>query len=152
MIVSLRRFLCAVTLAFAALVHMPAWAAELEPLAIETADGGTLKFDVEVMRTDADRMRGLMFRRDLPPDRGMLFEFPGKEPIQMWMKNTYLPLDMIFFRDGRVLSIAENTEPLSERIISSAGNATQVIEVNAGTAQRLKIKVGDRLIFPVTKR
>lgn len=69
----------------------------------------------------------------------------------MWMKNTYLPLDMIFFRDGRVLSIAENTEPLSERIISSDGPATQVVEVNAGTAQRLKIKIGDRLIFPAKR-
>ncbi len=146
----LRRALFAAILSVLPFFHVPAIAAELEPLAIETADG-TRNFDVEVMRTDADRMRGLMFRRDMLPDRGMLFEFPGKEPIQMWMKNTYLPLDMIFFRDGRVLSIAENTEPFSERIISSDGPATQVVEVNAGTAQRLKIKVGDRLIFPVKR-
>ena len=150
MIALLKRTLLAALLSVLPLLHAPAMAADLEPLAIETADG-TRTFQVEVMRTDAERMRGLMFRRDLLPDRGMLFEFPGKEPIQMWMKNTYLPLDMIFFRGGRVLSIAENTEPLSERIISSDGPATQVVEVNAGTAQRLKIKVGDRLIFPAKR-
>ena len=147
----LRRTLYAAALCLLAFVHTPVSAAELEPLAIETT-GGTRNFQVEVMRSDADRMRGLMFRRDMLPDRGMLFEFGGREPIQMWMKNTYLPLDMIFFRDGRVISIAENTEPLSERIISSGESATQVIEVNAGTAQRLNIKVGDRLVFPAPAR
>lgn len=125
-----------------------AWAAALEPLAIETA-GGVRRFEVEVMRSEADRARGLMFRRDLQADRGMLFEFEREEPIQMWMKNTYLPLDMIFVgRDRRVVSVARDTEPLSERIVSSGKPAVAVIEVNAGTAARLGIAPGDKVMFP----
>lgn len=77
MIDLLRRVVLATALLLVPLLHAPASAAELEPLAIETADG-TRTFQVEVMRTDADRMRGLMFRRDLLPDRGMLFDFSGK--------------------------------------------------------------------------
>lgn len=101
------------------------------------------------MRSEADRARGLMFRRDLQADRGMLFEFEREEPIQMWMKNTYLPLDMIFVgRDRRVVSVARDTEPLSERIVSSGKPAVAVIEVNAGTAARLGIAPGDRVVFP----
>ena len=70
-------------------------------------------FAVEVMRTDAEREKGLMFRRFLPEDRGMLFDFKTEQPVMMWMKNTYIPLDMIFMkRDGTVSHIAENAEPV----------------------------------------
>ena len=92
--------------------------AGLETLQIVSSGGKTHRFSVEVMRNDEERARGLMFRRFMPADRGMLFDFKVEKPVMMWMKNTYIPLDMIFVaRDGRIVSIAENTEPLSERRI-----------------------------------
>lgn len=148
---SVRR-LCGAAAVLMLALAAPARAAPLEPLDIETKSG-VRHFEVEVMRTDADRSRGLMFRRDLPADRGMLFLFDTEERVAMWMKNTYLPLDMVFFgRDGRVVSIARDTEPLSERIISSGAPAASVVEFNAGTAARAGIETGDRLIFPAPKR
>lgn len=117
----------------------------LESLDVQTATGHH-QFSVEVMRTDAQRAKGLMFRRFLPPDRGMLFDFKVEQPVMMWMKNTFIPLDMIFIaRDGSIVSIAENTEPLSERIISSNGPVFAVLEVNGGTAQSISAKSGDRV-------
>jgi uncharacterized membrane protein (UPF0127 family) len=99
---------------------------------------------VEVMRTEADRERGLMERRFLPADRGMLFQFDREQHVMMWMKNTYIPLDMIFLsRAGVVTHIAENAEPLSEAIISSNGPAFGVLEVNAGFARKIGLKDGD---------
>jgi uncharacterized protein len=115
----------------------------LESLSIVTASGPH-DFSVEVMRTDAGRERGLMFRRYLPRDRGMLFDFDFEQPVMMWMKNTYLPLDMVFIdRKGRVVGIAADTEPLSEKIIPSGAPAYAVLEVNAGTAARIGLKLGD---------
>ena len=126
--------------------------AALEPLQIVAASGAKFSFQVEVMRTDAERAKGLMFRRFLPADRGMLFDFKTEQPVMMWMKNTYLPLDMIFIsRKGLVTHVAENAEPLSERIISSNGPVFAVLEVNAGTAARLGIKAGDRVDHPLFK-
>ena len=136
---------------FASAAPPPASAADLEPLDFETA-AGPRHFQVEVARTDADRERGLMFRRNLPPDRGMLFRFEKEDRIYMWMKNTYLPLDMIFVgKDGRVVSVARNAEPLSERIISSQEPATAVVEVIAGVADRNGISKGDRMVFPASR-
>ena len=107
---------------------------------------GVHRFTVEIAITDEQRARGLMFRRELPEGRGMLFDFYREQPITMWMQNTYIPLDMIFIRgDGRVLSIAENTEPLSTRVIGSGGPARAVLEVIAGTAKKLGIRPGDRV-------
>ena len=121
----------------------------LEPLEIVTASGPQ-KFMVEVMRDDAQRARGLMYRRSMPQDRGMLFDFKREEPVSMWMKNTYLSLDMVFIdRTGRVVGLAENTEPLSERIIPSGAPAYAVLEVNAGVAQRMGLKLGDRVRHPL---
>lgn len=125
---------------------MPAAAQALEPLTIVTATGQRHAFFVEVMRTDEDRAKGLMFRRHLPADRGMLFDFKRVEPVSMWMQNTYLSLDMLFVRpDGVIANIAEHTEPLSTRIVPSSGPVLGVLEVNAGTAARLGIAAGDRL-------
>ncbi len=121
----------------------------LEKLEIVTASGPH-DFAVEVMRTDADRERGLMFRKHLPADRGMLFDFKTAAPVMMWMKNTYIPLDMVFVgADGRVISTAENAEPLSERIIPSHGAALGVLEVNAGTVARIGVKPGDKVDNPM---
>jgi uncharacterized protein len=127
-------------------------AAEPETLTIVTASGRHA-FKVEVMRTDAERERGLMFRKFLPADRGMLFDFKKVEPVMMWMKNTYLPLDMVFIGpDGRVVSTAENAEPLSERIIPSGGPVLGVLELNAGTVGRDGVKAGDRVENPMFPR
>ncbi len=118
-------------------------------LSIETSSGSH-GFDVEVMRTNAELERGLMFRRKLASDSGMLFDFKSPQNVSMWMKNTYLPLDMVFIgRDGRVVSVKEDAEPLSERIISSGGPVVGVLEVNAGTAKRIGVKVGDLVRHPM---
>ncbi|WP_245257427.1 DUF192 domain-containing protein [Methylocapsa acidiphila] len=120
----------------------------LETASFATASGPH-EFKVEVMRTEQERQRGLMFRRFLPQDRGMLFIFETERPVAMWMKNTYLPLDMIFIgRSGGVVSVAENAEPLSEKIIPSGGPVFAVLEVNAGVAARIGLKPGDLLRSP----
>ena len=94
-----------------------------------------------------------MFRRELPEGTGMLFDFHREQDVSFWMKNTYIPLDMIFIRaDGRILRIAENTEPLSERLIPSGGPIRAVLEVIGGTAQKLGIAPGDRVASPIFKR
>jgi uncharacterized membrane protein (UPF0127 family) len=103
--------------------------------------------------TDEQRSRGLMFRRSLPAGHGMLFDFKSDQVISMWMRNTYISLDMIFIRnDGTIVRIAENTEPLSERIISSGGPVRAVLEVIAGTSRRLGLGPGDRVAHPMFRR
>ena len=137
---------CVVPTIAAAQAPAVAAASAIEPLEIDTKSGAK-RFSVEVMRTDAEREKGLMFRRFLPEDRGMLFDFKTEQPVMMWMKNTYLPLDMIFIRrDGTISRIAENAEPLSERIIPSGGPAYAVLEVNAGTARKMGIAPGDKVV------
>lgn len=113
---------------------------------------GVHVFAVEVADTDAERAKGLMFRNHLAEGRGMLFDFRREQDVAMWMQNTYIPLDMLFVRgDGRILRIAENTEPLSTRIIPSGGPVRAVLEVIAGTARKLGIAPGDRVAFPIFK-
>ncbi|RDI59785.1 DUF192 domain-containing protein [Microvirga subterranea] len=130
-----------------------AYAQALESLAIVSPSGQRQSFQVEVARNEADRAQGLMFRRTMPADRGMLFDFGRVEPVAMWMQNTYLPLDMLFIRpDGTIARIAANTEPLSTRTIPSGEPVLAVLELNAGTAARLGIKAGDRIEHPLFKR
>jgi uncharacterized protein len=127
------------------LVSSGAEAQQFEPLTIVTASGRHA-FSVEVARDDETRAQGLMYRRSLDPDRGMLFDFKRVEPVAMWMQNTYVSLDMLFIRpDGTIARIAANTEPLSTRTIASGEPVLAVLELNAGTASRLGIKVGDRV-------
>lgn len=124
-------------------------AAELQTLEIVTRSGVHV-FTVEVAKTDQERATGLMYRRELPEGRGMLFDFSPEQQVSMWMKNTFIPLDMIFIRgDGRILRIAENTEPQSEKIISSGGLARGVLEVIGGTARKYGIAPGDRVAHPL---
>jgi uncharacterized membrane protein (UPF0127 family) len=121
----------------------------LETLEIITASG-VVPFSVEVMRTDEELQKGLMFRKDLPEGRGMLFDFRPERNVTMWMKNTLIPLDMIFIQgDGRIIRIAENTEVQSEKHIPSGGPVRGVLEVIAGTAKKLGIKPGDRVAHPL---
>jgi uncharacterized membrane protein (UPF0127 family) len=117
----------------------------LEKLEIVTSNG-THEFSVEVMRDGPQRERGLMFRRFLAEDRGMLFDFETERPVMMWMKNTYLPLDMVFIgRSGKVVGVAENAVPLSEKIISSGVPTFAVLELNAGAAARISLRIGDSI-------
>lgn len=120
---------------------------ERSTLKIETADA-VHSFDIEVAKSDEQRARGLMFRNELAPDAGMLFLYRRDRVLTMWMANTYLPLDMLFIgADGRIVRIAENTIPLSRSTISSRKRARAVLELNAGTARRLGIRVGDRVVY-----
>ena len=129
----------------------PASAAELQPLEIVTKSGVHV-FSVEMARTEQERETGLMYRKELPDGRGMLFDFSPAQNITMWMKNTFIPLDMIFIRpDGRILRIAENTVPQSEKVIPSGGPAKAVLEVIAGTARKYGIEPGDRVAHPLFK-
>lgn len=126
-------------------ISAPAWTATNETLEIVTQTG-VRAFAVEVVANDEERSKGLMFRKELPEGNGMLFDFKVEAPVSFWMKNTYIPLDMIFIRgDGRIASIAENTEPLSERLIPSSGPVRGVLEVIGGTARKLGIKPGDQV-------
>jgi uncharacterized membrane protein (UPF0127 family) len=119
---------------------------ERAELTIETATGEAHPFQVEVARTITQRARGLMFRESMAPDAGMLFVYPAEQQIRMWMKNTLIPLDMLFVAsDGRILDIAADAVPLSETVIASPGPARAVIELNGGTARRLGIRSGDRV-------
>lgn len=140
-------------LGFVVVLAGAVYAQALEALSIVTQGGQRQSFQVEVARNDADRAQGLMFRRSMAPDRGMLFDFERVEPVSMWMQNTYLSLDMLFIRqDGTIARIVANTEPLSTRTISSGEPVLAVLELNAGTAAKLGIKPGDRVEHPLFKR
>jgi uncharacterized membrane protein (UPF0127 family) len=124
-------------------------AAKLQPLEI-ISKTGVHPFEVELALTPKQQERGLMFRKSLPQGQGMLFDFREERPLTFWMKNTYVSLDMIFIRaDGTILHIAHNTTPLSEAMVPSGGPARAVLEVVAGTTQRLGIVPGDRVAHPI---
>jgi uncharacterized protein len=137
--------------AFCLLAGGAAQAAKLEPLEIVTKSG-VQSFTVEMATTEEEKTTGLMYRKELPDGRGMLFDFSPPQEVSMWMKNTFISLDMIFIRaDGTILRIAENTEPQSTRIIPSRGLVTAVLEVIAGTAKKYGIEPGDRVAHPLFK-
>jgi uncharacterized membrane protein (UPF0127 family) len=145
------RLLLTLLLGFALAPRM-AGAAEFQPLEIATKSGVRM-FSVEMATTDEERAKGLMYRKELPDGQGMLFDFTPEQTISMWMKNTYISLDMIFIGgDGRVTRIAENTETESTKIISSGGPAKAVLEVIAGTARKYGIAPGDQVVHPLFKK
>jgi uncharacterized protein len=112
-------------------------------------NSGPHSFKIEIADTNGERALGLMYRRELPADAGMLFLYDPPQLITMWMRNTILPLDMIFIgTDGRVHRIESNTEPFSTEIISSDGTVQGVLEVNAGTAATIGLKAGDEVVYP----
>lgn len=130
----------------------PAWSAEpgalfaSSALEIVTADGRRLPFTVELAQDPKQRALGLMFRQKLDATAGMLFDFKADQEVGMWMKNTFIPLDMLFVRaDGIIHRIAERTVPHSLEVVSSGGKVRAVLELNGGTAARLGIRAGDRL-------
>jgi len=123
----------------------PAQSADLQKIEI-TGKSGTHSFQVELAVNDEQRSRGLMYRKELPEGRGMLFDFQREQDVGFWMKNTYIPLDMIFIRaDGTIRRIAANTEPLSERSVPAGGPVRYVLEVIGGTARKLGIEPGDKV-------
>ena len=114
-----------------------------EHLTIDTASGAHV-FDVEVMRNRPDLEKGLMFRKTMAADHGMLFDFGRPQDVSMWMKNTYLPLDMVFIDTaGKVINVAHDAVPMSEAIIPSGGAVLGVLEINAGVANKIGLKAGD---------
>ena len=106
-----------------------------------------IKFDVELALNDAERSRGLMYREKLGPYDGMLFDFHQDAPVSFWMKNTLIPLDMIFIAaDGTIRHIHANAVPKSEESIPSGGHSVRgVLEINGGSARLLGIKPGDKI-------
>ena len=143
-----------VALVGAALVVAPPAARSAEQQTLEIASkSGVHLFAVELAVTDEERSRGLMYRRSVPESYGMLFDFKRDQEVTMWMRNTYVSLDMIFIQsDGRIRRIAENTETESDKIISSGGPVRAVLEVVAGTAKKLGIVAGDRVASPALRR
>jgi len=114
------------------------------------APAGRFEFKVEIASSPAQRAHGLMYRRHLATDRGMLFDFGDSRPVAMWMRNTYIPLDMLFIEeDGRISRIAAETEPLSEEVIASGGPVKAVLELKGGITAKLGIRPGDRVIHPL---
>jgi uncharacterized protein len=135
----------------AASASVAAQGGDLDSLEIVTATGRHA-FQVEIANNDATREHGLMDRRYMAADHGMLFEFDREAPVSFWMKNTYIPLDMIFIApSGVVTHIAANAEPLSERVIPSGGPCVAVLELNGGTAASIGLKVGDKVRHPFFK-
>ena len=123
-------------------------AEELQPLTI-TGPGGTHEFSVEVASEPKERARGLMYRKTLAPDHGMLFDFGQTQQISMWMKNTHISLDMLFIDDAGVIStVAKRTTPFSERTIPSNAPVRYVLEINGGRADALGIRAGDTVSGP----
>lgn len=121
----------------------------VQELRIERAAGGSVVLQVELAASDAEKAKGLMFRTKLGDGEGMLFPYGRSQEITMWMRNTYISLDMIFIRaDGIIHRIEARTEPLSDRVIASNGDVFAVLEIAGGGAERHGIKPGDRVIHP----
>jgi uncharacterized protein len=135
-------------LALALFAQASAIAAGTGTLVLKT-ETGDHNFNIEVATTRQEQALGLMFRRSLPENAGMLFLYKRPQPAAMWMKNTLIPLDMVFIApDGRVLRIETNTEPFSTAVIRSEGAVSAVLELNAGQAGKIGLKRGDKVVYP----
>jgi len=157
-----RYFISGASLGIALLAARPAQSqggAQTEPqprlpterLVIQGRDGGARHvFEVEMALQPDQQTVGLMFRREVPPDGGMLFDWGAPRESNMWMRNTLVPLDMLFIAaDGRVHRIAERTVPLSLAVIESRGPVRATLELAGGTAERLGLRVGDRVLHRI---
>lgn len=134
--------------ALALLAQASALATGTGTLVLKT-ETGDHNFNIEVATTREEQALGLMFRRSLPENAGMLFLYEQPQPAAMWMKNTLIPLDMVFIApDGSVLRIETNTEPFSTAVIPSEGTVSAVLELNAGQADRIGLKRGDKVVYP----
>ena len=118
-------------------------------LVVETG-GRELKFEVDMATNDTERSHGLMFRKSLGPYEGMLFDFHQEQPVSFWMKNTLIPLDMVFIAaDGTIRHIHSNAVPLSTDTIPSQFPVRGVLEINGGSAKLLGLKPGDKVKHPI---
>ena len=143
------RFLA--TLLFVFFAAIPAHSAPLDrgDLTVVEAGGQKFHFDVEIARTPEQQERGLMFRKSMADDAGMIFPQESDRDMSFWMKNTLIPLDMLFVAsDGRITHIMPDAVPLSETPLPSGGPIRAVVELNGGIAAKLGIHVGDRVLFP----
>lgn len=123
----------------------PALALRREKMTLVTSSGEK-EITVEITESNEEKMRGLMFRTSLPDDQGMIFYYDQPQDVTMWMRNTYIPLDMVFIKpDGTIHRIEVRTEPLSERIISSQGDVAACLELAGGASERLGLKPGDKV-------
>jgi uncharacterized protein len=114
-------------------------------LILETASGAH-SIDIEIPETVAEQQAGLGFRRQVPAGTGMLFLYPASQEVSMWMKDTHVSLDMVFIKvNGMVHRIETHTTPLSRAVVPSRGDVTAVLELAAGSAERLELKPGDRV-------
>ena len=150
----MKRFLRLVITVF--ILALPAPRAEAqetfrwEDLTVVTGAGGRHPFRVEIADTPSKRAQGLQWRESLSPGTGMLFDFKSPQPVFFWMKNTSVPLDMIFIgANGLIINIARQTTPLSLAVIPSAEPARAVLEILGGQAKRLGIVKGDRVEHPI---
>lgn len=146
----LRLLLALLLLPFAAAaqpgVNQPQPRLAEEPLVIVTRDGTRHEFRVEMAVRPDDQMIGMMFRTSMQPNEGMLFDWGAPQESSMWMRNTLIPLDMVFITaDGRIHRIHERATPLSLSTISSRGPVRATLELQGGTAERLNLRVGDRV-------
>ncbi len=147
----------------AALATLAAGAAQAQPgvdqpqprlptdrLTIVKRDGTRLDFTVEMALSPDQQMVGLMFRREVKPDEGMIFDWGAPRESSMWMRNTLVPLDMVFIAaDGRIHRIAERTVPLSLTPVDSRGPVRATLELQGGITEKLDIRVGDRVLHPM---
>lgn len=119
-----------------------------DQLVIETA-GGSRKFKVYVATTNQQRAQGLMFVKSMGAGEGMIFLYPETAPVAMWMKNTFIPIDMLFIgTDNRIVRVHANAIPHSTDTIESGGTVTAVVELNSGSIKRFGISAGDLVVFP----
>lgn len=126
--------------------------AGFEALEVVTPKGAT-KFAVEIADNEAEREKGLMFRKSLAPDRGMLFDFHKPQPVAFWMRNTLIPLDIIYIQaDGTILSIARNATPMSETPLPSGGPILGVLELAGGRAGEIGAMPGDKVVHRIFKK
>lgn len=149
----LPRTLCAIIVVtlMAALVEAAPASITFEKSALTIdATHDRFEFQVEMAVSPEQRSQGLMFRESLEEDRGMLFDFGRPQRASMWMRNTYVPLDMLFIdADGRITQIAANTQPLSDAVVASREPVRAVLELRGGVSAKLGIKPGDRVIHPL---
>ena len=148
-------FWAAVVLAFVVAACAPASGLEAAPARITglptervriVSDRGAADFVMEIAADEASRQQGLMYRRKMAPDRGMIFEFFQPQPLQFWMRNTRIPLDIIFVgQDARIRQIVKRARPFDETSVPQSGAVTAraVVEINGGLADKLGIKPGD---------
>lgn len=141
----------AVSAILAVALPLSACSADESKLSIQSANGEH-QFTVEVVDTPEGRAKGLMYRQELADDAGMLFDFKEQRPVSFWMRNTFIPLDMLFIEaDGTVLNIHENARPHDTTSIPSAGPVQFVLEIPGGRSVDLGIEAGDQVSHPRIK-